>query len=276
MKRMSPCVLVLIAVVLSAASASAEEPLVFIQAGELPIILSAPHGGQLPIPDVDEREQNGRPTGGAGFVKARDSNTEELARQVAKAIEERFGRKPFAVIARTHRKFLDPNRPASLAYDDPDAKPVYETYHKGLAEACQKVQNEFKRGLLLDIHGQGTAADTVFRGTQNGKTVKLLAERYGDDAVHGGTSLFGRLKSRGWKVHPDPFDGKEQAGFTGGYIVQSYGSHQAVGVDAVQLEFGAEYRTKDHREKVAKELTAAVADYAKDFLGVEPKSSDSK
>jgi len=61
---MLPCLGVLIAVWLSAASALGEEPLVFIQAGELPIILSAPHGGQLAIPNVEEREQKGRRTAG--------------------------------------------------------------------------------------------------------------------------------------------------------------------------------------------------------------------
>ena len=104
----------LVAAWLFAASSRAEEPLIYIQQGELPIILSAPHGGQLSIPEVDERQRNGRPTGGAGFVTSRDSHTEELAKQVAKTIEERFGKKPHVVIARMHRKFLDPNRPADL------------------------------------------------------------------------------------------------------------------------------------------------------------------
>ena len=243
-------------------------PLVFIQKGELPIILSAPHGGNLPIPNTEERQRGERPTGGAGFVTGRDGNTEELAHRVAASIEAKFGKKPFVVIARSHRKYLDPNRPATLAYDDPDAKPTYDAYHQGLTDACKAVQEKFRRGLLLDIHGQGSAADTVFRGTQNGKTVKLLAERYGAGAIHGEASLFSLLKKGGWKVHPDPFEGKEQAGFNGGYIVQTYGSHQAIGVDAYQLEFGADYRKPSQHEKTAKVLTEAVSQYAKVYLDV--------
>lgn len=250
--------------------AIADEPSKFVltQQGELPIILSAPHGGQQSVPDVDERTQGDRGTGGAGFVTVRDTGTEELAQQVAKTIEKRFGRKPYFVISRVHRKYLDPNRPPELAYDDPDAKPVYDTYHGALKDACQSVQNKFHRGLLLDLHGQATDAEVAFRGTQDGKTVTLLKERFGPEAIHGEMSLFGRLKTRGWKVHPDPFDGKEQSSFRGGYIVQTYGSHHNTGVDAFQLELGGRFRNAENRNQTAATLTEAVVDYARDYLDV--------
>lgn len=251
--------------------ARCEEPSRFVltQAGEVPIILSAPHGGKLDVPDVDVRKGEGLKTGGSGFVVSRDTGTEELAQQVADAIEKRFGKKPYFVIARSHRKYLDPNRPPAIAYEDADAKPVYDAYHAALTESCRDVQKQFRKGLLLDIHGQGEAKDTVFRGTQNGKTVTLLRERFGEAAHAGESSLFGRLKSLGWKVHPDPFGGREQSGFGGGYIVQTYGSHQGFGIDAIQLEFGADYRAKDAREKTAVTLTNAIVDYAASFLDLQ-------
>ncbi len=253
-----------------AAIARGDEPARFVrtQVGELPIILSAPHGGKLDVPNVDVRKGEGLATGGNGFVINRDTGTEELAQQVAAAIEKRFGKKPYFVIARSHRKYLDPNRPPEIAYEDADAKPMYDAYHSALSDSCREVQQKFHKGLLLDIHGQGEAKDTVFRGTQNGKTVTLLRERFGEAAHVGETSLFGRLKTHGWKVHPDPFDGSEQSGFRGGYIVQTYGSHQGFGIDAIQLEFGADYRAKDSRDKTATTLTNAVAEYAASFLDI--------
>lgn len=254
------------------ATAWSEEPASFVrtQAGELPIILSAPHGGKLDIPEVDVRKGEGLKTGASGFVVSRDTGTEELAKQVADSIAKRFGKKPYFVIARSHRKYLDPNRPPEIAYEDDDAKPIYEAYHSALRDSCRDVQKKFRNGLLLDLHGQGTAKDTVFRGTQNGKTVTLLRERFGEAAHTGESSLFGRLKTQGWKVHPDPFDGREQSGFTGGYIVQTYGSHQGFGIDAIQLEFGADYRANAGREKTATVLTNAIADYSARFLDVLP------
>jgi N-formylglutamate amidohydrolase/glutamine amidotransferase PdxT len=268
--------------------ARGDEPSKFVrtQSGELPIILSAPHGGNLVAPNVAVRKGEGLKTGASGFVVSRDTGTEELAQQVAAAIEKRFGKKPYFVIARSHRKYLDPNRPPEIAYEDADAKPVYDAYHSALTDSCREVQQKFRKGLLLDLHGQGSAKDTVFRGTQNGKTVSLLRERFGETAHIGESSLFGRLKTHGWKVHPDPFDGEEQSGFRGGYIVQTYGSHQGFGIDAIQLEFGGDYRTKDVREKTASTLSQAVAEYAVSFLDItlpadrpkvdEPKAQSKK
>ncbi len=79
-----------------------DEPSRFVrtQAGELPIILSAPHGGTLEVPDVAVRKGEGFPAGGSGFVVDRDTGTEELAQHVAEAIEKRFGKKPYFVVQR--------------------------------------------------------------------------------------------------------------------------------------------------------------------------------
>jgi N-formylglutamate amidohydrolase len=240
------------------------------QAGELPIILSAPHGGALQVPDVDVRRGEGLAKGPSGFVASRDGGTEELAEQLAAAIERRFGKRPYVVFARSHRKYLDPNRPAHIAYEDSDAKPVYDHYHGKLADYCRDVQQRFRRGLLLDIHGQGSRKDTIFRGTQDGKTVTLLRTRFGEGAQIGASSLFGQLKARGWSVHPDPLDGQEQQGYRGGYIVQTYGSHQGYGIDAVQLEFGQTFRDAKNRKAAAATLTDALANYAETYLDLKP------
>ena len=261
-----------------AALAMGDEPsrMVRIQAGELPIILSAPHGGNLVVPDVAVRKGEGLPAGGSGFVVERDTGTEELAQQLAESIEKRFGKKPYFVIARSNRKFLDPNRPPEIAYEDADAKPVYDAYHSALTDYCRDVQKKFRKGLLLDLHGQGTEKETVFRGTQNGKTVTLLRERFGEAAHTGEASLFGLLKSHGWKVHPDSLDEREQRSYSGGYIVQTYGSHQGFGIDAMQLEFGMNFRNKTARPKTASTLTTAIAEYAAQYLDMPDQQSRAK
>src|SRR5262245_56641059 len=250
------------------AASSPLEDLVAIQAGELPIVLSAPHGGTGEIPGVPPRLGEGLEKGSKGFVTGRDMGTEELAREVAVQIERRFQKKPYFVISRTHRRYLDPNRPPEIAYEDDDAKPVYARYHDSLAKYCREIQSRFHAGLLLDIHGQGSRADTVFRGTKNGLTVQLLRQRYGEGAHIGAESFFALLGDRGWKVFPNPFDGKEQSGFTGGFIVQTYGSHQAGGIDAIQLESGGDYRSKANRERTASTLTDAVAAYGRQYLSL--------
>jgi N-formylglutamate amidohydrolase len=249
------------------------EELVIVREGELPILISAPHGGTHSIVGVEPREGKGMETGPKGFFTGRDGGTQELAEEVVIAIGKKFGKKPFAVISATHRKYLDPNRPPSIAYEDVDAKPVYDRYHGAMSRFAKQIMNEMKHGLLLDIHGQGTSRETVYRGTSNGKTVERLKQRFGEQAHIGEQSLFGLLKKQGWKVYPDPFDEREKSGFTGGFIVQTYGSHNAIGIDAVQLELGAEYRTTGAREKIASQIAEAVFEYSQLYLLPEKLSN---
>lgn len=245
-----------------------------IQAGDLPIILSAPHDGTLDIPGVKPRTGGGLEAKPGGFVTARDTGTAPLAQLVSQAIEKRFGRKPYLVINRAHRKYMDPNRPAPEAYEEEPARHVYDKYHGFLSQACEDVRNKYQAGLLLDIHGQGSRRNTVFRGTQNGLTVQLLKNRFGEGAHAGDTSFLAMLEARKFTVHPKPFDGKEQAGFTGGFIVKNYGSHTTYGIDAIQLEFGGLYRSSDNRESAAGVIADAVAEYASVYLKLEPPPQD--
>lgn len=237
-----------------------------VQKGKLPIIISAPHGGTREIPEVEARKGEGMEKGASGFFTGRDVGTEQLALAVAAEVKKKFGREPWYVISRVHRKYIDFNRPAEIGFEDPDARPVYEHYHGSIAEACREIAEEHRCGLLIDIHGQGSSRSTVFRGTRNGKTTELLQQRFGKSAQTGEQSLFGLLASRGWKVNPNPFDGKEQAGFTGGFIVGTYGSHQQTAIDAVQLEFGADYTNQEARQKTAAVLADALAAYAEKYL----------
>lgn len=123
------------------------------------------------------------------------------------------------------------------------------------------VRSKHACGLLIDIHGQGTSSATVYRGTGNGLTVSGMKSVLGDESFQGPNSPCGLLKKQGWTVHPDPLDGKEQSGFTGGYIVKTYGSHQPHGIDAIQLEFGSDYRKTAVRERVATQLAESIATY---------------
>ncbi len=246
-----------------------------VESGQLPIIISAPHGGNMNPPGVPARSGEGLDKGASGFFTGRDTGTEELAEAVADAIEARFGKRPYQVVSRVHRKYLDPNRPADIAFDQPAMEPVYKLYHDALAKACREVTNVFHAGVLIDIHGQGSRSDTVFRGTKQGLTVTRLRETFGPAAHDGPKSLFGQLQTRGWIVYPklsaDPNQqvDKEQSGFTGGYIVQTYGSHKSQPIDAMQLEFGSQYRTSTARPQTAAVLADALADYAKAYLSIE-------
>lgn len=244
----------------------ADEDLILVQQGNVPILITAPHGGKLAIAGVPPRKGIGLKIGADGFRVSRDTGTEELALLVAKELEQRLSGRPWLVISRVHRRYVDFNRPAQIAYEHEQAKVVYDSWHQNLRFAVNEIRREFHSGLLIDIHGQATSASTVYRGTGNGLTVRDLISRSGPEAHAGPGSLLGRLRQSGWKVHPDPLDGKEQEGFTGGHIVRSFGSHQPDGIDAVQLELGADFRLPAGQQRTAEQLATAIAEFAKQYL----------
>jgi N-formylglutamate amidohydrolase len=272
---MSRCRLLLLAVVaaLPAAFAPAApdtpkpEDFVYVQKGTLPVIISAPHGGRKKVPDVPERLGKGV----ANFQTVLDTNTAELAEKFAAELEKLLNGKPWVVIARFGRGYLDANRPREQAYESDQAKPYYDAYHDPLEAACKAVKEKFGRGLLLDIHGQGSHPDSICRGTQNGKTVTLLNDRYGWAALTGKRSVLGQLQRGGYKVLPncdsDPKT-KEEPGLSGGHIVATYGSHTGYAIDAIQLELGSFLRDKekDRYAKTARDLADAVAVFHDEYL----------
>lgn len=242
--------------------AAQESPeLVVSQLGDLPVVISAPHGGNLEIPGVPPRKGEGLEVGASGFRVVRDGGTEELALEVAKQLAERMKGRPSFVISRVHRRYVDFNRPPEIAVEHAQARVVYDQYHTAVADAVRTIRENHVFGLLIDIHGQGSSAETVYRGTTNGLAVSGLRKQFGEEFHAGENSLLALLKKRNWKVHPDPFNGKEQSGFTGGYIVRTYGSHRSDGIDAIQLELGGNYRKTAVRERIAREMADAIAEH---------------
>lgn len=244
-------------------------PLVAVRKGDFPVILSAPHGGTKDVPDVPPRKGVGLPVGGTGFFAGRDGGTTELAEAIAKAVEEKTGKKPYLVAALFHRKYIDANRPPDIAYEDPKAKATYDAYRGALAAFCKEVRTKHGRGLVLDVHGQGAIKDAVIRGTKDGKTVALLRQRFGEKAHTGPESFFGLLATEGVKVHPEKLEDTEYPTLNGGHIVQTYGGGD-FGTDAIQLEFGGAYRDAKAIPDTAKHVAAAIDRFHRLYL-VDPK-----
>ncbi len=235
----------------------------------LPIILSAPHGGRQSIPGVPVR----RGSGVAQFVTGRDNNTDELAETIALELEKRLNGKPFLVVARFERKYLDANRSSETAYESKEAKPYYDGYHSALREAHERVSREWGRGMLLDIHGQGAEEEAIYRGTGNGKSVVSLTQHFGTAAITGPRSIFGQLEKMGYKILPSIKEPQRETRYVGGYIVQTYGSHRASGIDAIQLEIGTKLRARANLHRTAIDLAHALAVFAQAYLPIVKSSA---
>ena len=247
----------------SAAQSAVENgKLLTLWAGTVPIILTAPHGGREAIPGVAQRRGVGVPQ----FATERDSNTAELAEAVAVKLHERLGATPFLVIARFERKFIDANREPAAAYETPQAKPYYESYHRAIGEAAETIRHKWRSGLLLDIHAQGAQAETIFRGTDNGRSVSQLQMQFGKAALSGPKSVLGHLAANGYKILPDLTGQDRETRYTGGYTTRTYGSHRGTKIDAIQLELGSDLRAMANLDRTANDLAVAVAVFAREYL----------
>jgi N-formylglutamate amidohydrolase len=252
--------------------------LVLVQQGGLPVILTAPHGGREPLSWLEPRhpanKNNPAFKAWGGFGLSGDANTDVLAMRLADQIRALTGRSPYLVMARFTRQYVDANRPAALAYDDPRAKPYYDYYHASIRRFVDEVRGRFSTGILIDIHGQARDPGVVMRGTLNGRAVSRLLHRAGYAAIIGANGLFGRLEANGFKVFPannvPPAGTSEDAGFKGGYTVWLYGSHTDRGIDSVQFEFGSAYRQQTVLDTTARNAAKAITEFWQAFLRKAP------
>lgn len=211
------------------------------QQGSAPILIIASHGGTELLPGVGLRGC------GPSVECDTDWNTALLAEEFADNLFLDLRQAPYYVISHASRTQVDLNRAESLAYDDPTAAPFYDAFHSQIQAFVDEIRTQWGAGLIIDIHGQSEVPDTIFRGTKDGLTVTQLIAAHGTELALGEVSLLGQLAmTTGGTVHPlvtlPPESQVEDPRYNGGYIVQTYGSHHATGLDAYQIEFGFDFR----------------------------------
>ena len=243
-------------------------------AGNLPLILSVPHGGNLEPAEIPDRTCGETVT---------DSYTKELAASVREEIMELTGCTPHMVICHLKRTKLDANREADIATcGNQYADTAWNEYHAFLDSAKAAVERSSGRGLLIDIHGHGHSIQRLELGyllsaaqlaypdaTLNqaaiieissirslaGMNVNNLSH---SDLIHGLYSLGTMFAARGYPAvpgidEPYPFSGEPY--FSGGYITSRHGSSDEGSVDAIQIECNQDVRF----EATARNSFAAAA-----------------
>ncbi len=263
--------------------------------GDLPLILSAPHGGDLRPAEIPNR--------GYG-VTVKDLRTLELALAIQEAVEARTGGRPHLVYTRLHRTKLDANRKIEeAAQGQPAAERAWHEYHAYLEAAGAQAERGFGAGLVLDVHGHGhdiprielgylldddelaLSDATLGSGGYAGSTsIRDLVDRSPatfPELLRGSSSLGGLLNARGVSVVPGPATPHpgDAPYFSGGYITRRHGSAEGGAVSAIQLEhhWPGLRDTEPAREAYASKLTEALAEYFSTHfgreLGPEPTSA---
>jgi N-formylglutamate amidohydrolase len=249
-----------LALLAAAAGATAAEPgdFLVVQAGALPMILTAPHGGTAMISDVPARTHG---------VTSRDAHTLEIAQDVSARVASLLGAAPYLVAARFSRKQIDANRAEVEALESDAARPVYRAYHGAIRRFAAEIRERFPDGaLLIDIHGQSSDGSVIFRGTQDGRTVPRLLARHRIEVLTGPNSILGALATAGYAVVPPNTPlrrPRESAAYRGGFTVQTYSADPDIGLDALQIELGIALRS---RPALAEDLAQAIATFVRAYL----------
>lgn len=225
--------------------------------GTMPAIITCPHGGDEQPPGVgSERTGAGLPPD-CKFKTITDRFTRTITRGLAQIMFDIFAEAPYVVFANFDRKYIDANRSAACAFEDLDAQPFYDEYHNTIREFVDEIRvSNGGLGLLFDIHGtDGVPGDPakVYLGTLNGDAVSSLLSR-DPRAMARKRSLPGLLKE-GYDVSSEIPET-----FPGDFTLETYGSLNSNGLDAIQIEIESELRTVETtREVFIEDLAHAIS-----------------
>ena len=115
--------------------------------GDIPIIVSAPHGGRISPKDIPDRKYG---------TTVMDTNTEKLARLIAADFKEKYGKSPHVIICDLRRSKVDCNRDIKEgAQGNPDAEKTWHSFHGFIKEAQKKILEKHQIGFYIDLHAHG-------------------------------------------------------------------------------------------------------------------------
>ncbi len=225
--------------------------------GDLPLILSAPHGGNICPDEIVDRTYGSI---GSCSSTGSDTNTDPLTRTVRNAFLQATGRAPHIIILKLARPKLDANRDVTeAAQGNLFAKNTWSEYHGFIDVAKDTISKEFGFGLYMDMHGHGHSVPRIELGYLLSKTdlqtinldltyminkssVKRLASVSGidfTDLIRGPQSIGGLLEQLGIRAvpsDPDPAPVGDEKFFSGGYSTRRHGSRDGGLIDGIQFE----------------------------------------
>ncbi|MGV3547988.1 MAG: hypothetical protein ACO1N4_13060 [Pedobacter sp.] len=116
--------------------------------GDLPLIISVPHGGAVTLPDALRDCK--------GAVTVTDSRTIELAKEIEKAFVAKYNARPFIIISNISRKNVDQNRDmAEGTCGNKAMEKPWNQFHDYIDTALALATKKFGKAIYIDLHGHG-------------------------------------------------------------------------------------------------------------------------
>ena len=252
--------------------------------GDLPIIISAPHGGDLEPASIPDRSCS-------GCVTVKDTWTMEVTLELDSAIQAVFGGHAHIIVNRLHRKKLDANREiGQAALGDTAAERAWHEYHDYLQEAKNYCVNNFGSAIYIDMHAHGHPIQRIELGYlltktelqnndsylntnnfQDSSAVKHLKNVLNpleafSEILRGNDCMGEFLHDRGYPSVPsaaDPAPLSADPYFNGGYNTARHGSRDSSAINGIQFElnYTGIRNTNANRHAFARALACVLRSY---------------
>jgi len=252
-------------------------------AGNLPIIISVPHGGYIEPISIPDRNC-------IGCIYTRDSYTEELANELKIAIYKLTGAYPHIIFNKLSRIKLDANRDITEGADsNAIAEQSWRDFHSFIDIAIVSVTQNYSKGFYIDLHGHSHTIqrieigyllsqtelqlnDSILNTTtyKNKSSLKNLSNSNLNNFSHTdllrGQYSFGTLISnKGYPCVPSsaiPYPQTGEPYYSGDYNIRNHSSYQSGTIDGVQLECNQNVRYIDTlRVKFVDSLAVSIVEY---------------
>jgi len=226
--------------------------------GNIPIILSIPHGGDISPSEISNRTYG---------VTVTDSNTIELGIAIRNYFYSNHNIRPYVIINNLKRTKLDANRDkAEAAQNNIYAERAFDEFHFYIEKAREDIISKFSTGILFDIHGHGINPDG-FNDLRTWIGYLLTAEELDNsndyidqnisindvsiysllnssgqtlsELLSGPNSLGALFENNNYTALPSP-ESRSPEGmryFSGGYNTFRYGTNREFNFSSIQLEF---------------------------------------
>ena len=226
--------------------------------GNIPVILSIPHGGDISPSEISNRTYG---------VTVTDSNTIELGIAIRNYFYSNYNIRPYVIINNLKRTKLDANRDkAEAAQNNIYAERAFDEFHFYIEKAREDIISKFSTGILFDIHGHGinpdgfndlrtwigyllsaaeldNSNDYIDQNISiNDVSIYSLLNSSGQtlsQLLSGPNSLGALFENNNYTALPSP-ESRSPEGmryFSGGYNTFRYGTNREFNFSSIQLEF---------------------------------------
>ena len=242
-------------------------------AGDLPLVLVAPHGGVLTPEGMPVLHDH---IGDGGSLEGMRITGESM-------VEMTRGGRPHMIINHiVSNRMIAVGTQDYAAGDHVDARQAWEDFHGFILDAKEEVMLGWGKGHYFEFHTNGwpeswinigvgvsakhlNASDEVLLKRASLSTVRYLVEGEGADFIEilrGPTSLGGLLESRGYLVVPSPDIPRPGEGgfFYAGWNTWEHGSSDGGTMDATHIETHWQYINNGtaKREVYSRDLAESI------------------